>query len=66
MPDSVRFDDCGLVPVVVQQQGSGEVLMLAYMNREALSETLSRGRVVFFSRSRQKLWEKGESSGWRR
>ncbi|MEN9705455.1 MAG: hypothetical protein RLZZ393_1334 [Pseudomonadota bacterium] len=53
----------GLLPAIVQDADTGSVLMLAYMNREALSETLSRGRVVFFSRSRQKLWEKGESSG---
>ena len=53
----------GLLPVVVQHAASGAVLMLGYMNREALSATFARGRVVFFSRSRQRLWEKGESSG---
>ncbi len=53
----------GLLPGVVQDAGSGAVLMLGYLNREALEETIKRGRVVFFSRSRQRLWEKGESSG---
>jgi phosphoribosyl-ATP pyrophosphohydrolase/phosphoribosyl-AMP cyclohydrolase len=52
-----------LVPAIVQHAVSGSVLMLGYMNREALRATLDRGRVVFFSRSRQRLWEKGESSG---
>ena len=53
----------GLVPAVIQHAESGAVLMLGYMNREALRETLTRRRVVFFSRSRQCLWEKGETSG---
>lgn len=53
----------GLLPAVVQDAATGAVLMLAYMNAEALRETLQRGRAVFFSRSRQKLWEKGETSG---
>jgi phosphoribosyl-AMP cyclohydrolase / phosphoribosyl-ATP pyrophosphohydrolase len=53
----------GLLPVVVQDAGTNAVLMLAFMNAEALAETLKRGRVVFFSRSRQGLWEKGETSG---
>jgi phosphoribosyl-ATP pyrophosphohydrolase/phosphoribosyl-AMP cyclohydrolase len=53
----------GLVPAIVQHADSGAVLMLGYMNAEALRETLARKRVVFFSRSRQTLWEKGESSG---
>jgi phosphoribosyl-ATP pyrophosphohydrolase/phosphoribosyl-AMP cyclohydrolase len=53
----------GLLPAVVQDADSGAVLMLAYMNAEALRETLSRGRAVFYSRSRQALWEKGETSG---
>ena len=53
----------GLLPAIVQDAASGAVLMLAYMNAEALRETLSRGRAVFFSRSRQSLWEKGETSG---
>ena len=53
----------GLLPAVVQHAESGSVLMLGYMNREALRETLTRRRVVFYSRSRQRLWEKGETSG---
>jgi phosphoribosyl-ATP pyrophosphohydrolase/phosphoribosyl-AMP cyclohydrolase len=53
----------GLVPAIVQHAQSGAVLMLGYMNRDALLATLERGRVVFYSRSRQRLWEKGESSG---
>jgi phosphoribosyl-ATP pyrophosphohydrolase/phosphoribosyl-AMP cyclohydrolase len=53
----------GLLPVIVQHAHSGTVLMLAYMNREALRATLARGRAVFYSRSRQQLWEKGLSSG---
>jgi phosphoribosyl-ATP pyrophosphohydrolase/phosphoribosyl-AMP cyclohydrolase len=53
----------GLLPAVVQDADSEAVLMLAFMNREALQETLKRGRVVFYSRTRQKLWEKGETSG---
>ncbi|MBV8852003.1 MAG: bifunctional phosphoribosyl-AMP cyclohydrolase/phosphoribosyl-ATP diphosphatase HisIE [Sinobacteraceae bacterium] len=62
--DSLAFERMdGLLPAVVQHAGTGEVLMLGYMNREALRETLSRRRVVFFSRSRQRLWEKGETSG---
>lgn len=55
----------GLLPAVVQHAGSGAVLMLGYMNREALKSSFERRRVVFFSRSRQGLWEKGESSGHR-
>jgi phosphoribosyl-ATP pyrophosphohydrolase/phosphoribosyl-AMP cyclohydrolase len=53
----------GLVPAIVQHEGSGRVLMLGYMDRAALAATLARSRVVFFSRSRQRLWEKGETSG---
>jgi phosphoribosyl-ATP pyrophosphohydrolase/phosphoribosyl-AMP cyclohydrolase len=53
----------GLLPAVVQHADTGAVLMVGYMNREALRETLSRGHVVFFSRSKQRLWEKGETSG---
>jgi phosphoribosyl-AMP cyclohydrolase / phosphoribosyl-ATP pyrophosphohydrolase len=53
----------GLLPAIVQHARSGDVLMLGYMSREALLETLTRGRVVFFSRSRGRLWEKGETSG---
>jgi phosphoribosyl-ATP pyrophosphohydrolase/phosphoribosyl-AMP cyclohydrolase len=61
---SLDFDKGeGLVPAVVQHADTGSVLMVGYMNREAVRETLSRGRVVFYSRSKQRLWEKGESSG---
>jgi phosphoribosyl-ATP pyrophosphohydrolase/phosphoribosyl-AMP cyclohydrolase len=53
----------GLVPAIVQDADSGAVLMMAYMNREALEQTIARGRAVFFSRSKQRLWEKGETTG---
>ncbi|MES1240310.1 MAG: bifunctional phosphoribosyl-AMP cyclohydrolase/phosphoribosyl-ATP diphosphatase HisIE [Acidobacteriota bacterium] len=59
----LRYDDRGLVPVVVQDVGTGAVLMLAYANREAVELTLSTGQVHFWSRSRQSLWKKGETSG---
>jgi phosphoribosyl-ATP pyrophosphohydrolase/phosphoribosyl-AMP cyclohydrolase len=55
--------DDGLVPAIVQDADCGAVLMMAYMNREALEETLKRRRAVFFSRSKQRLWEKGETTG---
>lgn len=61
--DSVKYDAQGLVPAVVQDDADGTVLMVAYMNREALLETLERRRGVFFSRSRNKMWRKGEESG---
>ena len=61
--DAIRFDAAGLVPVIAQQHDSGEVLMLAWMNREAVEQTLATGQAVYFSRSRAKLWRKGESSG---
>jgi phosphoribosyl-ATP pyrophosphohydrolase/phosphoribosyl-AMP cyclohydrolase len=61
---NVDFDKSGgLVPAIVQDADSGAVLMLAYMNREALDETLQRRRAVFYSRSKQRLWEKGETTG---
>ena len=53
----------GLIPVIAQEQGSGDVLMFAWMNREALQKTAELGRAVYFSRSRGKLWFKGEESG---
>ncbi len=59
----IRYDDRGLVPVIVQDVGSGAVLMLAYANREAVERTLATGQVWFWSRSRQSLWRKGETSG---
>ncbi len=61
--NAVRFDANGLIPAVAQAHGTGEVLMLAWMNREALEETLATRRVCYFSRSRGKLWRKGETSG---
>jgi len=61
--DAVRWDEKGLVPVIAQEQGSGDVLMFAWMNREALQITAELGRAVYFSRSRNKLWFKGEESG---
>lgn len=59
----LRFDDRGLVPAVVQQHDTGEVLMLAWMSRDALAETLATGETVFHSRSRGELWHKGATSG---
>ena len=61
--DQIRFDARGLVPAIAQQAGTGEVLMMAWMNREAVLETLATGRVCYWSRSRQSLWRKGETSG---
>ncbi len=61
--DSVRFNADGLIPAIAQQHDSKEVLMMAWMNRQALEETLSTRRVCYYSRSREKLWRKGESSG---
>ncbi|MBX5471545.1 MAG: phosphoribosyl-AMP cyclohydrolase [Acetobacteraceae bacterium] len=59
----VRFNAEGLVPAIAQQHDTGEVLMLAWMNREAIEETLKTGQVCYYSRARAKLWRKGESSG---
>jgi phosphoribosyl-AMP cyclohydrolase len=61
--DELRFDEHGLVAAVAQQHDTDEVLMFAWMNRTAVTETLRTGRVHYWSRSRQKLWRKGESSG---
>ena len=61
--EAIRFDDRGLVTAVAQQHDSGEVLMVAWMNRDAVAETLTTGRVCYYSRSRQSLWRKGETSG---
>ena len=60
---AIKFDDDGLVPAIAQQANSGEVLMLAWMNREAVKETLKSGYAHYYSRSRKKLWRKGEESG---
>ncbi|HEV2239200.1 MAG TPA: phosphoribosyl-AMP cyclohydrolase, partial [Ktedonobacterales bacterium] len=62
-PFTVTFDDAGLVPVVAQEGATGAVLLLAWMNAEALARTLAEGALVFWSRSRQTLWRKGERSG---
>ncbi len=61
--DAIRFDGRGLVAAVAQQHDTGEVLMLAWMNRDAVAETLETGRVCYWSRSRGALWRKGETSG---
>jgi phosphoribosyl-AMP cyclohydrolase len=61
--EEIKFNENGLVPAVAQQHDSGEVLMMAWMNADALRETLETGRVCYWSRSRQSLWRKGESSG---
>jgi phosphoribosyl-AMP cyclohydrolase len=61
--EEVKWDDNGLVPVIAQEIGSNDVLMFAWMNREALLKTAELGRAVYFSRSRNKLWFKGEESG---
>jgi phosphoribosyl-AMP cyclohydrolase len=61
--DAIVFDDQGLAPAVVQQHDTGEVLMLAWMNREAVEQTLATGEAHYFSRSRQAQWRKGERSG---
>lgn len=59
----LRFDESGLIPAVVQQHDTGQVLMVAWMSRESVGETLARGETVFHSRSRDELWHKGATSG---
>ena len=61
--DVVKFNDQGLVPAIAQDSTSGTVLMLAWMNRDAIDQTLASGLVTYYSRSRQSLWQKGETSG---
>lgn len=61
--DDIKWDAHGLVPVIAQEVGSGDVLMFAWMNREALARTAELKQAVYFSRSRQRLWHKGEESG---
>ena len=63
MIDAVTFNEAGLVPAIAQDARSKQVLMVAWMNREALQETVDTGRAVYFSRSRSRLWRKGEESG---
>lgn len=60
---NLKFNEKGLIPAIVQDHETGEVLMLGYMNRESLRRTLTTGEVWFYSRSRQELWHKGETSG---
>ena len=61
--NDIQWDEKGLVPVIAQEQSSGDVLMFAWMNREALLATAQTGKAVYFSRSRKRLWPKGEESG---
>jgi len=63
VPEGLKFDANGLIPAVVQDVNNNEVLMVAYMNRDAVEHTISTGRATFWSRSRQKFWIKGETSG---
>ena len=62
-PQSLRFDAQGLIPAIAQDEATGEVLMMAWMNAEAVRQTLETGRVTYWSRSRQSFWIKGETSG---
>lgn len=62
-PASLRYNDKGLIPAIAQDATSGEVLMMAWMNAEAVAKTLETGRVTYWSRSRQSFWIKGETSG---
>ena len=61
--DEIKWDADGLVPAIAQETGTGKVLMMAWMNRESLSLSVKEGRVIYWSRSRNKLWRKGEESG---
>jgi phosphoribosyl-ATP pyrophosphohydrolase/phosphoribosyl-AMP cyclohydrolase len=61
--EGLKYDAVGMIPAIVQDHRTGEVLMMAWMNREALAKTVETGKTHFFSRSRNKLWLKGESSG---
>lgn len=62
-PESLRYDERGLLPAIAQDADSGDVLMLAWMNAESVARTLASGRVIYWSRSRQTFWIKGETSG---
>ena len=62
-PQSLNYDANGLIPAIAQEAGTGEVLMMAWMNAESLARTLATGQVTYWSRSRQAFWAKGESSG---
>lgn len=61
--DAIKWNEAGLVPAIAQEHDSGKILMVAWMNREALALTISEERAIYWSRSRQKLWRKGEESG---
>ncbi|MDP1676998.1 MAG: phosphoribosyl-AMP cyclohydrolase [Bacteroidota bacterium] len=61
--DDVKYDSNGLIPAIAQDDKTGDILMMAWMNRESLEETVKTNRAVYFSRSRKKLWHKGEESG---
>jgi phosphoribosyl-AMP cyclohydrolase len=63
IPDNLKYDEKGLIPTVIQDTKTGEVLMVAYMNAESLRKTIETGLTWFWSRSRQKFWQKGETSG---
>ncbi len=62
-PATLRFDNNGLIPAIAQEESTGEVLMMAWMNAEAVARTLNTGKVTYWSRSRQSFWIKGETSG---
>ncbi|HEV8542829.1 MAG TPA: phosphoribosyl-AMP cyclohydrolase [Verrucomicrobiae bacterium] len=61
--EKLKFNSDGLIPAIIQEQSTGRVLMMAWMNRESIQKTIDQGKTVFWSRSRQKYWVKGESSG---
>ncbi len=63
IPNNLKYDEKGLIPAVIQDASTGEVLMVAYMNAESLKRSVESGRTWFWSRSRQKFWQKGETSG---
>ena len=63
VPENLRFDANGLIPAIAQDAGDGQVLLLAYMNGEAVARTLETGLAHYYSRSRGRLWQKGEESG---
>lgn len=62
-PDSLRYNEAGLIPAIAQDADNGEVLMMAWMNRDSMMQTLASGKVTYWSRSRQAFWVKGETSG---
>lgn len=62
-PDSLRYNEAGLIPAIAQDADNGDVLMMAWMNRDSVMQTLASGKVTYWSRSRQAFWVKGETSG---